>query len=122
MALASTAFLPPLIEPSRPDIDLIRRTVAGDIAHSQSLDAEAARQASATATPGEGETAAPAGTPQPAPSTAAPSAPATPTPSAGSSGTPSPDKPVVGKKAEKSRNEFSTQRQTDDLTQVCGVS
>ena len=120
--LASTAFLPPLIEPSRPDIDLIRRTVAGDIAHSQSLDAEAARQASATATPGEGETAAPAGTPQPAPSTAAPSAPATPTPSAGSSGTPSPDKPVVGKKAEKSRNEFSTQRQTDDLTQVCGVS
>ncbi|MFZ2479563.1 MAG: LCP family protein [Propioniciclava sp.] len=107
LPLASTAFSPPLIEPSRPDIDLIRRTVAGEIAHSQSLDAEAERQVTATPDPVGGT------------ASAEPAAATTPEPSAASPGT---DKPVVGTKAEKSQGEFSTQRQTDDLTQVCGVA
>jgi LCP family protein required for cell wall assembly len=88
LPLASTAFSPPLIEPSRPDIDLIRRTVAGEIAHSQSLDAEAERQVTATPDPVAATASA-----EPAPAT-------TPEPSAASPGT---DKPVVGTKAEKSR-------------------
>ena len=125
--LASTAFAPPLIEPSRPDLDLIRRTVAGEIAHSQSLDAEARRQ----------DAPAPDASPQPTtaqPQTSAsasastPPAPATTAATAGASARPTatPDaaspKPVVGKKAEKSEGEFSQQRQTEDLTQVCGVA
>ncbi|QIK71337.1 LCP family protein [Propioniciclava coleopterorum] len=129
LPLASTAFAPPLIEPSRPDYDLIRRTVAGEIAHSETLDVEAQRQAEAAPTAPAAPTpdAAPASGPKP--SSAAPAASATAAaPSGqkkGSAATPAGEatpKPVVGKKAEKSDGHFSEERQTADLETVCGVA
>ena len=125
--LASTAFAPPLIEPSRPDIDLIRRTVAGEIAHSESLDIESRPQDAGAASPSPSgtPTAAPASTPpasaKPAQPTATAAADASVRPTAAPDASAGP-KPVVGTKAEKSDGHFSEQRQTEDLAQVCGVA
>lgn len=125
--LASTAFAPPLIEPSRPDIDLIRRTVAGEIAHSESLDIESRPHDAGAASPSPSGTpsTAPASTPpasaKPAQPTATAAADASVRPSAAPDASAGP-KPVVGKKAEKSDGHFSEQRQTEDLAQVCGVA
>lgn len=109
LPLASTAFSPPLIEPSRPDLDLIKQTVANEIAQSEAADA-AGKQAQATSSPAvvvPGTSASPAAAGKPSPT----SAPQT------GEGKPA----VVGKKKEKSDGEFSKQRQTLDLEQVCGV-
>lgn len=116
--LASTAFAPPLIEPSRPDIDLIRRTVTNEIAHSQSLDAEAGRHDATSADPAPPTPASGVQTPPPASVTPTPSRPAS---SQASPASPQP-KPVVGTKAEKSQGTFNEQRQTEDLSRVCGVA
>lgn len=112
LPLASTAFSPPLIEPSRPDLELIKRTVADEIARSEAADADARRQAEATASPGA--PTPPASASATAKPSGKPSATPTPTPGEETSA-------VVGKKKEKSNGDFSKQQQTADLEQVCGV-
>lgn len=111
LPIASTSFAPPLIEPVKPDFALIRETVKADIAASEALDREAAAAAAAEAS----RSAAPSGSAEPA---AAPAASAEPEPEASDEE----QAPVVAATAGKARGEFSAERQTDDLTSICGVS
>ncbi len=110
LPIASTSFAPPLIEPVKPDFELIRDTVEADIAASEALDREAA-DASASATPAASGSAVP---------TLGPATSAAPEPDASASG--EEPAPVVAGTAGKPRGEFSSQRQTEDLTSICGVS
>lgn len=96
LPIASVSFAPPLIEPAKPDLALIRATVKDAIRASAELD---------RAQPVE-----PA-----APTEAAPAEPVEPAAS-------EPVKPVVAKTAPKTNATFSEERQTEDLTEICGVS
>lgn len=107
LPIASVSFAPPLIEPVKPDLGLIRSTVKGAIAASKQLDREAAAAAAA---------AAASTTPAVAPVSAQPAA--EPAPTASAPQAPVPTEPVVAAKA---GAEFSQERRTDDLEVICGV-
>ena len=111
LPIASTSFAPPLIEPVKPDFALIRETVKADIAASEALDREAAAEASGSA--------APSGSAEPV---TAPATSAEPEPEASEGSDDEEQAPVVAATAGKARGEFSAERQTDDLTSICGVS
>lgn len=114
LPLASVSFAPPLIQPVKPDLKLIRSTVVDALAKSRELDRAAAAAAAAAATPAS---ATPAPTASAAPTSAVPakapaktSAPATPPP------------PVVAKTAPKVTVAENQTRTTDDLEEICSVS
>ena len=95
LPISSVSFSPPLIQPVKPDLPLIRQTVKDTIAASSALDREAAVNAAA-----------------PESSTAAePEAPANP-----------PKQPAVADPAPTTQDAPTEQRQTDDLSEICGVS
>ncbi len=104
LPISSVSFAPPLIEPVKPDLGLIRQTVKDAIKASVALDRAEPAEPVAPAAP---EPVAPA---EPAePKAAEPVAPEQP-------------KPVVAKTAPKTNATFSEERQTEDLTEICGVS
>ncbi|MFT3875489.1 MAG: LCP family protein [Propioniciclava sp.] len=103
LPIASTSFAPPLIEPVKPDFGLIRATVKADIAASEALDRAA--EGSSVPTPEPSAAPAPMRSAQPAKRGEGPTA-----------------KPVVSGKAGRAVGEFSEERQTGDLAEICGVS
>ncbi len=112
LPIASVSFAPPLIEPVKPDLGLIRQTVKDTIAASVALDKEAREQAqaepAASGGAASGEVAAPVEKVE---------RPAEPV-----SGGAEEAKPVVAKTAPKTDATFSEERRTEDLTEICGVS
>ena len=100
LPIASVSFAPPLIEPVKPDLGLIRATVKDTIKASVELDR---------------------GTPDAPPTPAEPVVPAAPVASAAPAAS-AKAKPVVAKTAPKTNATFSEERQTEDLTEICGVS
>lgn len=105
LPIASVSFAPPLIEPVKPDLRLIRDTVTRHIRESEDADraaAEAARVAAEATAAASGH--ADAATP-------------TPTPTASASAQPA----VIADVQGKGGGEFSRERETADLDAVCGV-
>ena len=108
LPLASVSFAPPLIQPVKPDLRVIRDTVVQALQRSRDADraaaeASAAAQASASASAasaGEAASTKPSAAP-----TAAPDAPG----------------PVVAKTAPKVTAAENQTRETQDLTEICGV-
>lgn len=96
LPLASTSFAPPLIKPARPDLDEIRRLVAEAIQRSEELDRKARASEKASPSPTVGE----------------PSVSAKPKKS---------NKAVVAKTAPKVTTSINETRQTDDLSEICGI-
>lgn len=94
LPLASISFAPPLIKPAWPDFNQIQALVVEAIKKSEQLDREARA----------------AGTPSPS---SEPTASAEPK---------KPKKAVVAKTAPKVTTEVDQTRQTDDLSDICGVS
>lgn len=97
LPLASVSFAPPLIQPVKPDLKVIRTTVVESLQKSREADRAASAQ---TATP----------TPT------APASETTATPEPTASG------PVVAKTAPKVTASENQTRATDDLAEICGVS
>ncbi len=93
LPLASTSFAPPLIKPADPDFAEIRELVAEAIKKSEALDKEARSS------------------PEPSES------PAEPTPSK----TPKSKKVVVSDKRPSANDAVDETRQTDDLSEICGL-
>lgn len=126
LPIASVSFAPPLIEPSRPDLGVIRTEVRNAIKASQELDRQAAKDAARTAAPAADAPASPApAAPAPAPAATSAPAPASTASGKASKGTPSPtptQPPVIAKSAPKPTASFSEERTADDLTEICGVS
>lgn len=102
LPIGSVSFAPPLIEPAHPDLGLIRETVREQIAVSERLDEQAVPVDAPPATPG-----------------AEPSASAAPAPSVA----PEADGPdaEVATTRPRATADFSTERRTDDLEEICSV-
>lgn len=107
LPLASATFTPPLITPAHPDFELIRTTVEESIARSVELDKQAEAEAKAAA-----EAAAAAST--------APAPPAAQEPAAAEE-EPGTDAVVASTKPKDVPTD-DTQRQTDDLSEICSVA
>ena len=117
LPIASTSFIPPLIQPVKPDFELIRQTVKDQLKASRATDeadrlaaeeAAKAERAAAEAAQTPGDSQAPQ-TPTPEPEPATAEAPA---------GTPA----VVATTAGAQGHDYSEERNTDDLAAICGVS
>ena len=107
LPIASVSFAPPLIEPAKPDLALIRKTVKDSIATSVALDRESGGRVPV-------QTAAePAASESGTTRDAAPAKKAAPAKET---------KPVVARMAPKTSATFSEERQTADLAEICGVS
>ena len=100
LPIASVSFAPPLIEPVKPDLGLIRQTVKDAVAASVALDKEAAATDATAAT---------------ADTSAAPAASAPPEAARQ-------DKPAVAATAPKTDATPSEERQTGDLTEICSAA
>ncbi len=110
LPLASVSFAPPLIQPVDPDFKLIRSSVVEALSRSVDLDRAAATASTPAPTPNR----------TPSPTAAAGPGKASPKPSApAATATPA---PVVAKTAPKPLAPENQTRQTDDLTEICGVS
>lgn len=126
LPIASVSFVPPLIEPSLPNLALVKSTVTEYVDASVELDREAARAAEEAAR--AAQEAARAAKASPSASAPAPSAAPEPEareeePEAGDeadgedAGTPA----VVASTAPKATADFSKERKTDDLEAICSA-
>lgn len=103
LPMASVSFAPPLIEPVKPDLALIRQTVKDSVAASVALDRAARAEEAASEEP-----VAPVQKVERPAEPAAEPAPAS--------------EPVVAATAPKTTASFNQEPQTGDLTEICGVS
>lgn len=117
LPIASVSFAPPLIEPVKPDFEVITQTVTDQLKASAAADEEAAR-AEEAASEADGETSAGSQTPAEAPPAEAAPAEAVSQEAAQAA---EPTEAVIAESAPAHQGEFSEERQTEDLTQICGV-
>ena len=115
LPIASTSFITPLIEPVKPDFALIRQTVKDQFAASRAADE--ADRAAAAETARAAEEARKSGE-TPAPEAEAPQADTPKGESSAPAGTPA----VVATTAGSKGQDYSEERNTDDLAAICGVS
>ncbi|MFP5417402.1 MAG: LCP family protein [Actinomycetes bacterium] len=115
LPIASISFVPPLIEPSLPDLGLVKRTVKEYVKTSEELDREAERAAEEAARAAK---ASPSASASPSVAASGPTAAATAAPSTSPAAA---TEAVIAPTAPKATAGFSEVRKTDDLEAICGA-